>query len=117
MIDFNFFKQWLLSLLHPDIEWYDLHNALINNHILDECYHKCNFNKVKGDIFEYVTKYIFLNNGYNEVYLYDEIPNNLKEQLGLPNNDRGIDLIARKDKWIGIQCKWRSKFSKSIKYI
>lgn len=113
MITQAYLKYWLTKIYNDNIGWEDLHNALTNNLFMDNHYHTCNFNKVKGDIFEYLTKYIFLYDGYSKVYLYNEIPYELKQQLNLPNNDHGIDLIISKDgkDWVGVQCKWRTKFS------
>lgn len=52
---------------------------------IDECnyddeFHSFNFNKIKGDIFEYIAKYYYSSKNF-EVYLFNEIPINLKKQL------------------------------------
>ena len=117
MITKAFFKNWLQQF--DDTSWSKIHNSLKNDIGFDE-YYGCNYNKVKGDIFEFLTKYIYLFDNY-QVYLYDEIPYKLKQKLGLPSTDKGIDLIISEDgeEWIGVQCKWRGKFSCSIqkKYV
>jgi predicted helicase len=115
MISKLFFHNWInLSIKDKDIKWTTFHDSIDANIHFDE-YHQCNFNKVKGDIFEYFTKYIYLYQGY-QTYLYNEIPYALKNKLNLPDNDRGVDLIYSVDniKWIGVQCKWRGKTSCSI---
>jgi len=57
MITKAFFKKWLQQF--DDISWATIHNALKNNLNFDD-YYSCNYNKVKGDIFEFLTKYIYL---------------------------------------------------------
>lgn len=122
MITDYFFKQWIKNIKrnNKEVKWKTIYDALKKNLYFDE-YYTCNFNKIKGDLFEYLTKYIYLFDGYKQVYLYNEIPSKLKKQLGLPKNDRGIDLLCSEDGvlWSGIQCKWRTKISKSIdkKYV
>jgi predicted helicase len=69
-------------------------------------------NKIKGNLFEYFCYYILLIHPYynfDNVYLYDFIPNTLIKSLKLPPKDKGIDILAIKNgKYYGIQCKWRS---------
>lgn len=67
-----------------------------------------------GFIFEDFCKLYFLNepsvkDDYKEVYLYDEIPEDLKVELNLPTIEHGIDLllINNDGKYIAIQCKYR----------
>ncbi len=77
-------------------------------------FHDCNINKIKGDIFEYITKYYYLMLDY-ETYLFKEIPVLLREKLKLGNIDYGIDLIYKNnDLWYGVQCKWRKISNKCI---
>jgi predicted helicase len=69
----------------------------------------------KGFLFELLTKYIFLlhsnfTHKTQNIWLYDEIPIEIKEKYNLPPKDKGIDLILEtfdKD-YIPIQCKFRS---------
>jgi predicted helicase len=69
--------------------------------------------KEKGDLFEYITFYMFklcpiLNHDILDVWLYGDIPNDIKEKLKLPEKDKGIDiLIRKKDQYNAIQCKFR----------
>lgn len=70
--------------------------------------------KVKGKYFEYFCKLYFKllpSNKllYDKIYLYDEIPIEIKEKLKLPQKDKGIDGILLKNKEIyAIQVKFRS---------
>ena len=88
--------------------WKDLNKTL-------ESFSKSNKAKLAGDIFEYLTK-LYLKTApqyktkLRKVYLLNEVPNNIKKKLNLPNTDEGIDLIAEtfdKEYW-AIQCKYRS---------
>lgn len=77
--------------------------------------------KEKGDIFELITKYYLLidpiyQTKLKKVWLLNEIPNDIKEYLNLPDNDEGIDLIAntKDDEFWAIQCKYRTNEDSSI---
>jgi hypothetical protein len=75
MISKLFFHNWIyLSIKDKDITWTTFYDSINHNLHFDEFY-QSNFNKVKGDIFEYFTKYIYLYQGH-QTYLYNEI--NLK---------------------------------------
>lgn len=111
------------SLFKEIIKTYKTKNATINeatlhNYIqnvsISEHFYNCNLNKVKGDIFEHIAKAYYEMKDF-EVYLFNEIPLILREQLGLPNVDKGIDLIYKDgDEWCGVQCKWRNNKVKCI---
>ena len=47
------------------------------------------------------TDYIF---NFKKVYLYDEIPNKILEELKFPSSDKGIDLliVTKDDKYIRV---------------
>ena len=77
--------------------------------------------KEKGDIFELLTKYYLLINPIyktklKEVWLLNEVSNEIKNYLNLPDNDEGIDLIAqtKDDEYWAIQCKYRTNEDSSI---
>lgn len=70
-----------------------------------------------GKLFEYFTKLCFLYDRefaeeYNckEIFLYEQIPTELKEKLNLPKVEHGIDLliIDNEEKVIAIQCKFKN---------
>jgi superfamily II DNA or RNA helicase len=70
-----------------------------------------------GKLFEYFTKLCFLHDSEfaaeydcKDVYLYEEIPNDLKQKLNLPTVEHGIDLLIvdRDEKVIAIQCKFKN---------
>ncbi|MDD5053007.1 MAG: DEAD/DEAH box helicase family protein [Sulfuricurvum sp.] len=77
--------------------------------------------KEKGDIFELITKYFLLidpvyQTKLKNVWLLNEVPNNVKTYLNLPDSDEGIDLVAqtKEDEYWAIQCKYRTDEESSI---
>jgi superfamily II DNA or RNA helicase len=78
-------------------------------------------NKSKGDNFEKLTyayfkldpKYQF----YDEVWLYANVPTLVLEELGLPKQDIGIDLIAKNgSEYHAIQCKYHEDNKRSVTF-
>jgi len=69
--------------------------------------------KVKGDLFElFCKKYLSIILKYDKVWLLNEIPPDIREQLGLGERDLGIDLVvynSKTNKYSAVQ----SKFKKS----
>ena len=70
-----------------------------------------------GKLFEYFTKLCFLYDSefseeYNckEIYLYDEIPTDLRQKLNLPSVEHGIDLLIvdHDEQIIAVQCKFKN---------
>ncbi len=70
-----------------------------------------------GKLFEYFTKLCFLHDTefseeYNckDIYLYDEIPTDLRQKLNLPSVEHGIDLliIDHDEQIIAVQCKFKN---------
>ncbi len=87
---------------------------LIKNELFFDEYSDKLYSKIKGDIFEYVCYYYYLYMKH-KTYLYRNIPDNIKNELSLPDTDKGIDLIYKDgNNWIGVQCKWRCKNNGSI---
>lgn len=71
--------------------------------------------KEKGDSFEELTKYIFqyhpqYSNFTKNVWLLNETPLELLQQLNMPIKDQGIDLVLQDvyNKYHAIQCKFRT---------
>lgn len=68
--------------------------------------------KEKGDYFEKFTKCLFLNcpvflYGLDKIWLYDDIPEKILEELKYPRKDMGIDLLAIiNGEYVAIQCKF-----------
>jgi len=101
----------LLNEIAKYKNWNDLKHNILNN----------SEKKVKGNIFEILSKYYLLihpiyKTKLKDVWLLDEVPTDVKEYLNLPDNDEGIDLIAKtKDnEYWAIQCKYRTDEESSI---
>lgn len=78
-------------------------------------------NKEKGNTFEKLVlayfkldpKYQF----YDEVWLYANVPTLVLEELGLPKQDIGIDLIAKNgNEYHAIQCKYHEDNKRSVTF-
>lgn len=70
--------------------------------------------KEKGSIWEQFCQ-LWLRHDcrYTDVWLFNEIPDDIRRQLKLGNVDYGIDMVARNyDGFAAIQCKYRSKNGK-----
>ena len=70
-----------------------------------------------GKLFEYFTKLCFLHDSefseeYNckDIYLYDEIPTDLRQKLKLSSVEHGIDLLIvdHDEQIIAVQCKFKN---------
>ncbi|MFM2326416.1 MAG: hypothetical protein RIR31_618, partial [Bacteroidota bacterium] len=68
-----------------------------------------------GKLFEYFAKYYFKldatqNQLYTDVWLYDEIDSLIKEELGLPAIDKGVDLLLKdvQGRYTVVQCKFKN---------
>ncbi len=79
--------------------------------------------KEKGDLLEIITYYLFLlspllNTGIQNVWLYDDIPENLLKSLNLPKKDKGVDLIIqRDDKYLAVQSKYRQDRNATVCWV
>lgn len=70
---------------------------------------------IAGKLFEYFAKYYFKvdatqNQLYTDVWLYDEVDSLTKEELGLPTQDKGVDLLLkdRQGRYYVVQCKFKN---------
>lgn len=106
---------------------FELFSDIIKNNNIKsyDNFHKlieCRDNKIKGDLFEWFTLYLYrvhplLANTNLEIELYDDISDKLKKNLKLPLKDKGIDILAIINKHkIGIQSKTRRDREKIIPY-
>ena len=68
--------------------------------------------KEKSDLFKEFRYHLFKldpkrNHNLEKIWLYDDIPEKILEELDLPSKDKGIDLLARIDgNYYAIQCKF-----------
>ena len=75
----------------------------------------------KGKYFEYMCYYVLKYcNKYNfkKIYMYKDIPLEIKDKLNLPVQDKGIDILGENSNgtYCGIQCKFVSNISKSTSW-
>lgn len=67
-------------------------------------------NKLKGDFFEhFCLKYLKECYGLSQVWLYKDLPIDIRNKLNLTKRDMGIDLIGIDDngEYYAVQAKWR----------
>jgi hypothetical protein len=70
--------------------------------------------KVRGDIFEdFCALYLKEVKGYQDVWLLDDVPEDILNQLSLKRRDMGIDIIVRHNgEWFAVQCKYKTPTGK-----
>ena len=70
--------------------------------------------KVRGDIFEdFCALYLKEVRGYEEVWLLEDVPDEILVQLSLKRRDMGIDIIVRHNgEWFAVQCKYKTPTGK-----
>lgn len=78
-------------------------------------------NKEKGNTFEFLTKVYFKispqYNFYDNVWLWDNVPEKILKEIGLPRQDLGVDLLAKyEDEYHAIQCKYHSDKHQAVTY-
>ena len=103
----------LASLLIGVQSWEDLKPKLSEyNTSLSETTTKTT---IAGKLFEYFAKYYFKTDPtqtqlYTDVWLYDEVDSLLKEELGLPNIDKGVDLLLKdiQGRYTVVRCKFKN---------
>ena len=115
------YKQLLLELLENVSRWIELKTKL-------EAYNTAKTdttekNTLAGKLFEYFAKYYFivdadLNQLYTDVWLYEEIDSLIKTELGLPDIDKGIDLLLKDNqgRYTAVQCKFKNNEDSTVSY-
>ena len=66
--------------------------------------------KIRGDIFEdFCVLYLKEVKGYEDVWLLEDLPEDLLTSLSLKRRDMGIDIIVRhNEEWFAVQCKYKT---------
>ena len=105
-------KQILIDFLHNTKNWNDLKNQISN---LDE--------NQKGKVFELFAKQYFLHSpfvkdNYKCIWLYNEVPQEIKEKLNLSNSDYGIDLLLQdlNNEYCAVQVKYRGEETRTLNW-
>lgn len=107
------YKNIFLKLLDDISTWSELKSKLeIYNTSKTDTTEK---DTTAGKLFEYFAKYYFLADSeqsqlYTDVWLYEEIDSLLKEELGLPSIDKGVDLLLKdsQGRYTVVQCKFKN---------
>jgi hypothetical protein len=70
--------------------------------------------KIRGDIFEeFCVLYLKDVKGYQDVWLLEDLPEDLLTTLSLKRRDMGIDIIVRHNgEWFAVQCKYKTPTGK-----
>lgn len=70
--------------------------------------------KVRGDIFEdFCVLYLKEVKGYQDVWLLEDVPEDILIKLSLKRRDMGIDIIVRhNEEWFAVQCKYKTPTGK-----
>ena len=70
--------------------------------------------KVRGDIFEdFCALYLKEVKGYEEVWLLEDVPEDILARLSLKRRDMGIDIIVKhNEEWFAVQCKYKTATAK-----
>jgi len=107
------YKEKIIEILTDSKSWSDIKYKL-------EAYNTAktettNKDTVAGKLFEYFAKGYFIiepeqNQLYKNVWLFDEIPLKIKEQLSFPLRDFGIDLLLQdyQNRYYAVQCKFKN---------
>mgnify|MGYP002856588043 FL=1 len=108
------YKLELINLLQDISDWESLKRKLEDSYNTS-LQKDGNKSTLAGKLFEYFAKYYFIchplyQNEFNNVWLFDEIPLDVKKSLNINHIDHGIDLVL-KDKnnsYIAVQCKFKN---------
>ena len=107
-------KLELAKLLQDISEWESLKNKLesLYNTSLQKDGKK---STLAGKLFEYFAKYYFIchplyQNEFNNIWLFEEIPLDVKVSLNINHVDHGIDLLLedKNNSYIAVQCKFKN---------
>lgn len=71
--------------------------------------------KKRGDIFEeFCRLYLLKIKGYTDVWLLNDLPEEVRTELKLPARDMGIDIICRRNGlYTAVQCKYKKVSARS----
>lgn len=79
--------------------------------------------KLKGDTFELFTKHFLLTDPlyaaeFSDVFIHNELPAIILDQLKLPKPEIGVDLVAKTHggRFWAIQCKFRQDLNENVTY-
>ncbi|MEP0713165.1 MAG: DEAD/DEAH box helicase family protein, partial [Algoriphagus sp.] len=114
-------NQILLELLNGVDNWSDLKPKLeqFNTSQTETTTKKT----LAGKVFEVFAKYYFQTEPkktelYENVWFYDDVPLEIKQQLRLPSVDHGIDILLQdyEKRFYAVQCKFKNDETKSLSW-
>ncbi len=114
-------NQILLELLNGVDNWVDLKPRLeqFNTSQTETTTKKT----LAGKVFEVFAKYFFQTEPkktelYENVWFYDDVPLEIKQQLRLPSVDHGIDILLQdyEKRFYAVQCKFKNDETKSLSW-
>lgn len=114
-------NQILIELLNEVKGWSDLKPKLEQFNTVKTS--KTKKKTIAGKLFEVFTKYYYQTDPektdlYENVWLYEEIPIDIRTKLKLPSVDHGIDLLLQdvNENFIAVQCKFKNDETKSLSW-
>tara|TARA_B100000780_G_scaffold211265_1_gene151137 strand:+ start:54 stop:551 length:498 start_codon:yes stop_codon:yes gene_type:complete len=113
------YKKILSEIIKGKNQWSDLKIELSKHNIDNRALGQKD--TTAGIVFEVFTKYYFLtapefDGEYSDVWLYDEIPLNIKEKFGLGRVEHGMDLLLKSHsgEYTSVQCKFSNDESTKL---
>ncbi len=108
------YKKLLTQLLEKINDWESL-KVLLEKSYNTSVQKSGKKSTIAGKLFEYFTKYYFIcnplyQNEYKNVWLFDEVPLDIKTKLNINYVDHGIDLLLQdnNNSFIAVQCKFKN---------
>ncbi|WP_303923600.1 DEAD/DEAH box helicase [Draconibacterium sediminis] len=109
----NDYRKILTELVENKNSWRDLKPELSRYNVHDSDTGEKDTRA--GKIFEVFTKYYFLTspiekNNYKSVWMFEEIPSDVRNKLDLGNIDYGVDLLLQdtEGQYFAVQCKFKN---------
>lgn len=114
------YKKLLTQLLEKINDWESL-KVLLEKSYNTSVQKSGKKSTIAGKLFEYFTKYYFIcnplyQNEYKNVWLFDEVPLDIKTELNINYVDHGIDLLLQdKDNcFVAVQCKFKNNENEKL---
>src|SRR5690606_34044999 len=109
----NDYRKILTELVENKNSWRDLKPELSRYNVHDS--DTGDKDTRAGKIFEVFTKYYFLTSpiekdNYKSVWMFEEIPSDIRNKLDLGNIDYGVDLLLEdtEGQYFAVQCKFKN---------
>ena len=105
--------KYLLEVLNKKTSWDGISAALKGINKKDPV--------IAGKLFEHICRHYyryFYDREFPQIWLFEDIPFNLRSQLGLSGGDYGVDLLIQTTdkKYVAVQCKFRDDENAKISW-